>query len=83
MTRVRFCASWARRPILTEVWTPEKEAEYQRLFALYVAASANALNVLKAKGMESQEFRAADAATGEFWVQLRAMQGKAGMHWMA
>lgn len=67
---------------LTEVWTPEA-AEYQRLFALYVTASANALDVLKAKGMESREFREADAATGEFWVKLRALQGKAGMHWMA
>ncbi len=68
---------------LTEVWTLEKAAEYQRLFAQYVAASANALEVLKANGMESPEFREADAATGEFWVKLRALQGKAGMHWMA
>ena len=68
---------------MTEVWTPEKAAEYERLFAQYVAASANAFAVLKAKGMESSEFREADAATGEFWVKLRALQGKAGLHWMA
>lgn len=68
---------------MTGNWTSEKAAEYERLFAQYVAASANAFEVLKAKGMQSPEFREADAATGKFWVKLRALQGKAGMHWMA
>lgn len=61
----------------------EKAAEYQRLYAEYAAAMANAAAILRAKSMSSDEFRQADAAAGALWVRLRDLQGMAGKHWMA
>jgi hypothetical protein len=65
------------------VWTPEKNAEYDRLYSEFAQAVGNARRVLKTHGMSSVAFRRADAAAGEIWVKMRAMQGKAGKHWMA
>jgi hypothetical protein len=61
----------------------EEAAEYQRLYADYAAAMAYAAGVLKSKGMDSEDFRQADAAAGELWVRLRELRGITGKHWMA
>jgi hypothetical protein len=61
----------------------EEAAEYARLYAEYAAAMAYAAGVLKSKGMDSEDFRQADAAAGELLVRLRELQGVAGKHWMA
>jgi hypothetical protein len=66
-----------------EVWTPEKAAEYNRLYKEFSTAVAHARDVLRTHGMESAEFYRADAAAGEIWVKLRALQDKAGQSWMA
>jgi hypothetical protein len=66
-----------------QVWTPEKNAEYDRLYNEFAKAVAIARGILKTHGMASTEFYRADAAAGEIWVKMRAMQGKAGKHWMA
>ena len=67
----------------TPVLIGEKAAEYIRLYAEYAAALAHASAVLESKGMESDDFRQADAAAGALWVRLRDLQGMAGKHWMA
>jgi hypothetical protein len=69
--------------LMTLLLTGEKAAEYKRLYLEYGAAMARATAVLKAKGMDSDEFRQADAAAGDLWVRLRELQGMAGKHWMA
>jgi hypothetical protein len=60
----------------------EQAEEYKRLYAEYAAAMVNAAAVLRAKGMDSDDFREADAAAGKLWVRLRELQGMAGKHWM-
>lgn len=67
----------------TPILTGEKAAEYKRLYLEYGAAMARATAVLKAKGMDSQEFAEADAAAGTLWARLRELQGMGGKHWMA
>ena len=65
------------------VWTSEKAAEFERLYNEWAVASANAATVLRTKGMESDDFRKADAVTTDLWVKLRKLQGKEGQGWMA
>jgi hypothetical protein len=65
------------------VLTGEEAAEFQRLYAEYAAAMVNALAILRAKGMSSEEFRQADAAAGALRARIRELQGTAGKHWMA
>lgn len=68
---------------MTEIWSLEKAEEYKRLTAEHAAATEHAANVLRKYGMESAEFREADAATGKLYVQIRELLGKRGQHWMA
>jgi hypothetical protein len=65
------------------VWTPEKAAEYGRLYYQLVTAVVAAGKVLGTHGMESEEFRKADAEATDLWVKLRELQGMAGNPWMA
>jgi hypothetical protein len=65
------------------VWTPEKAAEYERLYYQLVTAVVAAGKVLSTHGMESEEFRKADAEATDLWVKLRELQGMAGNPWMA
>jgi hypothetical protein len=67
----------------TPVLTGEKAEEYKRLYAEHAAATAKAHAVLVAKGMGSDEFAQADAASTELWRRLRELQGMGGKHWMA
>jgi hypothetical protein len=67
----------------SKIWTPEKAAEFSKLYDQFTAAMQHATGVLRAKGMDSEEFRHADAAAGDLWVKLRAMQGVGGKHRMA
>ena len=53
-------------------------AEYQRLYIDYYAAISKAVATLKARGMDSEEFRQADADAGRIWKQLRELQGMSG-----
>lgn len=66
-----------------QVLTGDQAAEYQRVYAAYAAALARASDVLRIKGMESTEFREADAEAGKHWTRLRELRGDAGKHWMA
>jgi hypothetical protein len=69
---------------LTEtVWTAEKAAEFEKLDNEWAVASATAATVLRTKGMESDDFRKADAVTTDLWVKLRKLQGAEGKSWMA
>jgi hypothetical protein len=61
----------------------ENAAEYQRLYAEFVDAVARAGTILKARGMDSEEFRQADADAGRLSVRLRELRGDAGKNWMA
>jgi hypothetical protein len=63
--------------------TPEEGAELNRLLAEHAEAGVRAGAVLAKHGMESPEFREADAATGALWVRIRELQGMAGKSWMA
>lgn len=65
-----------------DILTSEEAAEYQRLYAEYAAAIAKISDALKEHGMESDEFRKADAAAGKLWVKMRELHGDAGQHWM-
>jgi hypothetical protein len=56
--------------------------EYKRLYLEFEAALANAAKVLRAKGIDSEEFRQADAAAGAQWLRLRELQDIVGKHWM-
>jgi len=68
---------------MTEIWSIEKAEEYERLSAEHAVATAHATNVLRLNGMESPEFREADAATGKLYVKIRELLGKRRQHWMA
>ena len=59
-------------------WTSEKAAEFERLYSEWAVASANAATVLRTKGMESDDFRKADAVTTDLWMKLRKLQGNEG-----
>ena len=75
---------WAdMAPMNTPILTGEKAEEYKRLYREYGAAVAHAVATLAANGMESEEFRQADAAVGKLYVRLRELQGMAGKSWMA
>jgi hypothetical protein len=67
----------------TPVLTGENAEEYKRLTAEYPVAEANATAALKSHGMDSEEFKRADAAKGAIWRRLRELQGMGGKHWMA
>jgi hypothetical protein len=67
---------------MPRVMSPEDAEEFQRLYGQFAAANAKALDILKAKGMQSAEFAEADQAASEIWVKLRRLQGKEGKHWM-
>jgi hypothetical protein len=66
----------------TPIPTGEKAEEYKRLYFKYVDAVTHAAAVLGIKGMDSEEFRRADAAAGELWARLRKLGGMTGKHWM-
>lgn len=68
---------------MSEIWSLEKAEEYKRLTAEHAAATEHAANVLRKYGMESVEFREADAATGKLYGQIRELIGTLGQHWMA
>lgn len=68
---------------MTDIWSLEKAEDYQRLSAEHAEATMHAAKVLRQKGMDSPEFREADAATGRLYVQIRELLGKRGQHWMA
>ena len=57
-------------------------SQYARLYSLFCEAVLHAGSVLKVHGMESEEFRVADAKSTELWKSLRALQGKDGKNWM-
>ena len=57
--------------------------QYARLYAEFCEAVLHVGSVLKMHGMESDQFRTAEAKSAELWKSLRALQGKAGEHWMA
>jgi hypothetical protein len=63
--------------------SPEEAAELQHLYSEFVAASQHAAQTLRAKGINSPDFREADRATGVIWRRLREILGTAGSHWMA
>jgi hypothetical protein len=65
---------------LTEVLNAEKANEFERLYQEYAKTVRIAASVLRVKGMESEEFRKADAAAGDLWVKLRNLQGMTGKH---
>lgn len=66
-----------------KILTPEEGKEYRRLYEEHERATIHAANMLRAYGMESNEFRAADAETCRLWKSLRELQGMAGQHWTA
>jgi hypothetical protein len=66
---------------LMDTMTPTEE--YTRLYGEYAAAIFHAAAVLKSKGMDSEDFKQADAAAGALWTRLRELQGMAGKSWMA
>ena len=53
--------------------------QYARLYAEFCEAVLHAGSVLKMHGMESDQFREADAKSAELWKSLRDLQGKAGL----
>ena len=63
--------------------TPDEAAEYQRLYAEFVAATAKAFAILRAKGIDSYAFLEADAEAGKLSVRLRELRGDAGKHWIS
>jgi hypothetical protein len=65
------------------VITPEEGEELKRLLAEHSAATLHGAAILRKYGMESQEFREADKATGALWMRIREIQGLSGKHWMA
>ena len=58
-------------------------AELPDLYREHERRTAHAFNVLREKGMESPEFREADAATGETWHRIREIVDAANKHWSA
>lgn len=65
------------------ILTGEEAEEFKRLYDEYPRVSQHAAELLGRHGMESKEFREADAAVGDLWRRLRELQGMAGKHWMA
>jgi hypothetical protein len=65
------------------VITPEEWEEMERLLEEHKTASLHGATVLRKYGMDSQEFRDADKATGALWGRIREIQGLSGKHWMA
>ena len=57
-------------------------SQYVRLYAEFCEAVLHAGAVLKMHGMESDQFRVAEAKSAELLKNLRALQGKAGKDWM-
>ena len=57
-------------------------SQYARLYTEFCEAVLHAGSVLKMHGMESAQFREADAKSAELWKSLRALRGKAGRDWM-
>ena len=52
--------------------------QYARLYAEFCEAVLHAGSVLKMHGMESDQFRAAEAKSAELLKRLQALQDKAG-----
>ena len=50
--------------------------QYAGLYAEFCEAVLHAGSVLKMYGMESDQFRVAEAKSAELWKSLRALQGK-------
>jgi hypothetical protein len=63
-------------------WSTEKKDEYIKLYEEWAQATAMALNALRKHGMESEEFRRADAATGRIYTQIQKLLGKENRRWM-
>lgn len=70
---------WMSRSLLT----PDQFAELSALYREHEERAAQARVALREKGMESPEFREADAATGKTWSRIRELLGDAGKHWSA
>lgn len=68
---------------MTVILTPEEGEEYKRVYAEYEKATIYGGEVLRRYGMESREFREADARTTDLWRRLRELQGEAGQPWNA
>jgi hypothetical protein len=63
--------------------TPEEGAELKRLRAKLLAADKRAKTILRAKGMTSPEFLAADKEVGAIVRKIKKIFGTTGKHWMA
>ena len=61
------------------VLTPEELKEYENLWDQHSRASAIACAMLRTYGMESKQFREADAETGRLCQRLREVQGLRSM----
>ena len=60
------------------VLTSENAEEYKRLKAEHVTAKKNAIAALRAKGLDSEEFKHADAAAVALRRRLQELQGMGG-----
>ncbi len=58
--------------------TGESTEEYKRLRAEHVTAKKNAMAALRAKGVDSEEFKQADASAVAIGRRLQQLQGVGG-----
>jgi hypothetical protein len=64
------------------VLTPEEDAELRLRWAEYLAARHRADMAARENGLESAEFKEADAEAGNALRKMKALLGTTGQHWM-
>jgi hypothetical protein len=67
--RAALRCGWYER-MAEDVGTVTRAEQHRRLDAEYGAAVTYAIAILRAHGMSSTEFRAAEDAAGDLWIRL-------------
>ena len=64
------------------VLSPEEDAEMRLRWSEYLAARQRAELAARTKGLDSDEFKKADADAGAALQKMRQLLGTTGQHWM-
>jgi hypothetical protein len=66
-----------------DIISPEEGVELDQLKARYLAATKQAMDALRVKGMDSDAFLKADGEAGAAMKRIKEILGLTGKHWMA
>ena len=65
-----------------DIMTPEQDAELRLRWSEYLAARHRADIAAQTKGLDSADFRKADAEAGAALLKMKEILGSTGQHWM-